>query len=269
MAAIGFSQGGLNYCGGLGLHFFPYLDSGAHTQDYFLAMMHAILHSMQSLGAIASSLLENGMYAVMLRVAVGLMLSTAMAMRGVLKKSLSSSGALAAIAVGTVHMACGVRFGATLVAFYLSSSKLTKYQSDAKRRLEHDFKQGGQRNYVQVLANSVWACVVAALWLGLATDTHTLSSANNFESTMLLSAFLGHYSCCCGDTWASEVGVASWHQPRLVSTLKLVPAGTNGGVTLLGTAASVLGGAFTGASFFLFSAASPMGLSALLAPNQW
>lgn len=28
--------------------------------------------------------------------------------------------------------------------------QLTKYQSDAKRRLEHDFKQGGQRNYVQV-----------------------------------------------------------------------------------------------------------------------
>jgi uncharacterized membrane protein len=52
-----------------------------------------------------------------------------------------------------------------------------------------------------------------------------------------------------GDTSASEIGILSTSQPRLVTTGRLVPPGTNGAVTLLGTAASATAGAVIGTSF--------------------
>ncbi|KAK3278120.1 hypothetical protein CYMTET_13927 [Cymbomonas tetramitiformis] len=47
------------------------------------------------------------------------------------------------------------------------------------------------------------------------------------------------------------LGILSQSTPRLVTTWQKVPAGTNGGITVLGTAASAAGGLFVGLCFFL------------------
>ncbi len=52
-----------------------------------------------------------------------------------------------------------------------------------------------------------------------------------------------------GDTSASEIGILSSSHPRLVTTGRRVPPGTNGAVTLLGTVASAAAGAAVGISF--------------------
>ncbi|OLY80851.1 Transmembrane protein 19 [Smittium mucronatum] len=64
----------------------------------------------------------------------------------------------------------------------------------------------------------------------------------------VLYMYTAFYSCCAGDTWASELGPLSSDWPKLVGTSIEVPPGTNGGITKLGMLASALGGATVGLS---------------------
>eukprot|EP00239_Pterosperma_sp_CCMP1384_P004080 CAMPEP_0197850036 /NCGR_PEP_ID=MMETSP1438-20131217/14058_1 /TAXON_ID=1461541 /ORGANISM="Pterosperma sp., Strain CCMP1384" /LENGTH=284 /DNA_ID=CAMNT_0043462985 /DNA_START=558 /DNA_END=1412 /DNA_ORIENTATION=+ len=198
-----------------------------------------------------------------------ILLPTLLGYRGWKKKSLSKSGALAAAVTGSVHLLCGVRFGVTLVAFYLSSSKLTKLKADVKRKVEEGYKEGGQRNAYQVAANSLCACVLALCYVMFTPHQEVLDSSENRLAILLLAGFLGHYACCCGDTWASEIGVLATSAPRLVTTGRSVERGTNGGVTLLGTGASALGGTFMGLCFWLAGLGQGGKWNAITAPNQW
>ncbi|KAI0363414.1 hypothetical protein BV20DRAFT_958350 [Pilatotrama ljubarskyi] len=57
---------------------------------------------------------------------------------------------------------------------------------------------------------------------------------------------LKHFACCLGDTLASELGILSRSPPILITTLKVVPPGTNGGLSKVGTLASLMGGFIMG-----------------------
>ena len=58
-----------------------------------------------------------------------------------------------------------------------------------------------------------------------------------------MAQYLSNYAAVAADTFSSELGILSKSKPRLLTswTLRQVPPGTNGGVTLLGTAAGFLG----------------------------
>lgn len=65
-----------------------------------------------------------------------------------------------------------------------------------------------------------------------------------------LFAAAGHFNGCvaalaeaAADTVSSEIGQATGHPARLVTTGRIVPAGTDGGVTIAGTAAGLLAAA--------------------------
>lgn len=59
--------------------------------------------------------------------------------------------------------------------------------------------------------------------------------------------YLCYLAACAGDTLASEFGSLTARPPLLVTTLRPVPAGTDGGISLVGTLASLCGGAMVGA----------------------
>lgn len=65
-------------------------------------------------------------------------------------------------------------------------------------------------------------------------------------------AVLGGLACSCGDTWSSELGTAfPSNTPRLITSFRKVPIGTNGGITIIGIIASILGGLFVGMAYFV------------------
>ena len=60
-------------------------------------------------------------------------------------------------------------------------------------------------------------------------------------SLPLMAFGLGTLAAATADTWATEVGTLAGGTPRSIRTLRPVPAGTSGGVSVVGTLASVLG----------------------------
>ncbi|KAB2076839.1 hypothetical protein ERO13_A06G059900v2 [Gossypium hirsutum] len=183
---------------------------------------------------------------------IAVVISSLAAIRSYRRKSLDLSGALAGFLVMTIHFVVGYRFGAMLLAFFFTSSMLTKVGEDKKRRVDADFKEGGQRDWIQVLYNSGIAAVLSVL-IGNLTgwEDKCLDSNDSVLITSLIGGIIGHYSCCNGDTWSSEIGVLSDDQPRLITTFKSVRRGTNGGVTKTGLLAALAAGSVIGLTFFL------------------
>ncbi|KAF9442918.1 hypothetical protein P691DRAFT_680567 [Macrolepiota fuliginosa MF-IS2] len=205
---------------------------------------------------------------------VPLVLALGLSAHGIRKKSLSPSGALTAFFVGYGSLSGGLwAFGITLIGFYLIGSRATKYGKQRKAKLEDGYHEAGYRTGWQVLCNSASGVVAAVFWNALFVPgsaqawivrrvvtvpvyAGTVYSETDWcpldgkiaggWSRALVFAALGHYACCLGDTLASELGILSRGRPRLITTLQPVPPGTNGGMSVAGTLASIVGGALVG-----------------------
>jgi len=187
---------------------------------------------------------------------------------GYKKRSLNLSGAISAVFVGFFTALASIRFAVVLVAFFLSSSILTKFKSSKKKIIEEDFKEGGQRNWEQVFANGGGGTVCALLYLYYGGGTEVcLDFHEHFLLSAIITAFIGHYACCNGDTWASELGVLSKGDPWLITTGRKIVKGTNGGVSPEGTLASIVGGTLIGLAFYVSNYL--VGLSCAAHSYQW
>ncbi|MBI3287723.1 MAG: DUF92 domain-containing protein [Chloroflexi bacterium] len=162
----------------------------------------------------------------------GLALSAIIAVAAYRLGSLSASGVLGAVLVGTLTLSLGGwAWGTVLIAFFVSSSLLSRYGEERKRALAEKFAKGGRRDLAQVLANGGLAALLAVL--------HAFQ-----PGFMWWVAFLGSLAAVSADTWATELGVLSPGPPRLITTGQRVARGTSGGVSTLGMIATLAGGAF-------------------------
>ncbi|KAM9705847.1 transmembrane protein 19 isoform 1-T2 [Menidia menidia] len=190
-------------------------------------------------------------------------------LRALKRRSLDKSGALGALLVGFVLTMANFSFFSSLLAFFLTSSKLTRWGGAKKKKIDAEYKEGGQRNWVQVFCNGGVPTEVALLYMiEVGPGEIPIDFGRQYSASWMCLALLGALACSAGDTWASEVGpVLSQSQPRLITTWKEVPAGTNGGVTPVGLVASFLGGAAVGGAYF---ATQVLLISELhLADPQW
>jgi uncharacterized protein (TIGR00297 family) len=163
----------------------------------------------------------------------GFFLALLVALIGWRMRALSSNGAWAAVISGSLIFGLGgISWAAVLLAFFISSSVLSKAFSRRKRDMNEKFSKGSQRDWQQVLANGGLGVILVLLYF--------LTP----EKDWIWVAYVGAMSAVNADTWATEVGVLSRTPPRLITTGEVVERGTSGGVTSLGSLAALLGSLF-------------------------
>ncbi len=150
------------------------------------------------------------------------------------RKSLDLIGSAVMIVMGVVIIfSAGVSWLLLIVLFLIVSLLATRHSKKYKKSLGQ-FE--GRRTTKNVISNGVVACFMAA-----------------FGGYYLpfVGGFIGAIATATSDTLASEIGVLDKH-PRLITTFQSVDPGTNGAVSVLGTAVGIVGAAIIGiAAFFL------------------
>jgi uncharacterized protein (TIGR00297 family) len=148
----------------------------------------------------------------------------------------SRSGALGGFVVGSlVYASLGWRGFAVLALFVIGGSALTRLGYARKQDAGTAEVAGGRRGAKNALANGGVA-VLCALLAVLTT------------SEALGAAFVASLGAAFADTAESELGQLYGRTPRLITTLRRVPPGTDGAVSAPGTLAGVVA-AFLTASF--------------------
>ncbi|MBN1261823.1 MAG: DUF92 domain-containing protein [Anaerolineae bacterium] len=194
-----------------------------------------------------------------IQLAIGLLLSGIIAYAGYRKRALATSGVAGAMIVGTAIFGLGGWiWGMLLITFFVLSSSLSAYKKSTKQVLAEKFDKGSQRDFWQAFANAGTGALIAAAY-------------PLFPHPALFAAFVGAMATVNADTWATELGVLSRVPPRLITTGKTVEPGTSGGISRLGTLATLAGGLSIGIAALVFVALDTWlggAANALFAPEQ-
>lgn len=164
------------------------------------------------------------------QIPLGLLLAAIIAAAAYSARALNRSGALAAFLLGAVIFGFGgIPWAVLLMTFFLSSSLLSRLFKKRKKSIEADFSKGSRRDAGQVAANGAIAGLCALLFSLMGNPG------------WLWAAGAGALAAANADTWATELGILGKARPRLLTTGKVVEAGTSGGVSLIGLLAAALG----------------------------
>ena len=133
--------------------------------------------------------------------------------------------------LGTVLWgALGWRGWLAVVAYLVLGSLVTKLGFARKRDLGLAEARGGRRG-----PENVWGSAFTGLVLAM------LIAAGLGSEHLLLVGFAASFAAKLADTFGSEIGKRWGRTTLLITTLRPVPAGTEGAVSLEGTLASALG----------------------------
>lgn len=156
---------------------------------------------------------------------IGVLISMLMSYIAMRKRFLKLRGSIIAIVIGSIVAMTGLENFALLLLFFCSSSILTKLKGEYKASL--GLKDASGRSVGQVFGVGTPIAIYALLSL---------------FNTQFRTAMLAAIAVANADTWASEVGIALGGEPRMLTKpWRRVKRGESGGITLVGTAASIAG----------------------------
>jgi len=167
------------------------------------------------------------------RALLGLGLNGALALVSFWARAIDIPGAVSGLVIGTtITTALGLPFLALLVVFFLLGSAATRlgYARKAGRGIAQE--RGGVRGWRHAWANGGVPAFLA-LMAGLAPAG---------LRDLLILAYAAAVATAAADTCSSEVGKAYGRRTFLMTTLRPVPPGTEGAVSMEGTLGG-LGGA--------------------------
>jgi uncharacterized protein (TIGR00297 family) len=142
---------------------------------------------------------------------------------------LTKSGALGTFVLAVIVYGFGAwAWTIPILAFFLTSSLLSRVGRTKKLQFSEMFEKSGARDWAQVFANGGVAGFLALLSVFLPLD-------------QLYPLYLASVAAAAADTWGTELGVLAGSRVFSISTLKQVTAGTSGGISLIGTIGSVVG----------------------------
>lgn len=170
------------------------------------------------------------------QVLMAVFLASLLALLAFIINWLTIDGAISAFIFGSIAYGLGGIPGAVVIlGFFISGSILSKDLISQEGFLEKKFR----RNGVQVWANGFWFALWTMIWF--------LSGAGIFMIAAVTSI-----ASATSDTWATEIGGnrvkgKTW----LISTGEKVKPGTDGGISFLGTLASLAGAVLISSLFWI------------------
>lgn len=142
-------------------------------------------------------------------------------------KTADLSGLFSAALLGILLIVfADVRWFLIMLAFFIAGSACTRFRYAEKENLGVEQNRGGARGYRNVFANG-GVSAAAAILFGVT------------QQPVFIAMFVGSVATAAADTVASEIGVTGG-TPYMITTGKKVPAGTNGGVTLIGELSALI-----------------------------
>jgi len=147
-----------------------------------------------------------------------------------LRGALDLRGSIFMVIMGLIIIfTAGFNWLLLILIFIALGFIFTKYRREYKKEIG---VYEGKRGVKNVISNGIVPFVLAVF--------------GNYD--LLVGGFIGSVATATADTLASEVGVVQ--TPRLITTLKKVDPGTDGGISILGTAAGIIGAGSIG--FFAY-----------------
>ncbi|ADP76935.1 protein of unknown function DUF92 transmembrane [Methanothermus fervidus DSM 2088] len=150
-----------------------------------------------------------------------------------IRKDLDLAGSVLMVVLGLLILfAAGFNWLLILFIFLILGIISTKYQKEYKKKLGIYEKKRSMKN---VLSNGIVPVAMAILG----------------RYDRFVGGFIGSIAAATADTMASEIGIIQ--KPRLITNLKKVPPGTDGGVSILGTVIGIVGAAIIGISAYFLN----------------
>ncbi len=171
------------------------------------------------------------------RLVAALVVTLAFAVLAYAMRAVTRGGALAGAAVSFVlYVAVGPGAFIALVAVFLLAMISTRLGYTQKQALGKAESRKG-RSAAQILANLAVPTFLAALAMALPYDARYFGA---ISARVLIIAAAGALAEAAADTVSSECGEAWSSRVRLITTWNRVPPGTDGGISVPGTAAGAV-----------------------------
>jgi len=160
---------------------------------------------------------------------IALIISVALGLMAYKIKVVDASGMISGVVVSMGILICmDVKFFVIFFSFVIIGAIFTAYKWKKKVKEKTAEKEEG-RGISNVLGNGLPPLIFA---LGYAVLPE--------QNLALLCGYIASVAALAADTASSEIGVLSKSKPIMITTLKRVEKGTDGGISILGTFAGLL-----------------------------